>query len=241
MRGLDPRDVPVAVEVVALDEEPAEAVRVARAVDAARRCGAVDRAAGAHGTRRRRDVLRVVRRVQVVQRRLGAGLGQIPPPVASETVAAVDLGLEAREQVADAADVGRVGGVVVLDRHVDLRGRHRRVTRVDLAVGEHRELRVDRIPRTGGRAVAGQLAEHRRERAQIGAVGAVVDRVEVDVDLLDVRVGRALAAERIRDRVTLGRQRVVVDVPVGHRLRRRRRPRSSALPRQPTGPSRPGA
>src|SRR5439155_22083336 len=100
--------------------EATEAIRVAGAVDATRRSGAVDGATRICRPGGRRNVLRVERRVEVV-RLLG-----------TETVSAVDLGLVARVQIADATDVALVGGDVVLDGHVDLRGRHRRVARVDL-------------------------------------------------------------------------------------------------------------
>ncbi len=142
-------ELPVLVQ--AAEPEAVEAVRIARAVDARRLCaaaaavrsraGRIDRAVGG------RDVL-VVERGEVVVTRVRA-----------QAVTAVGVALVARHEVADAADVRRAAGVLG-DRDVDLRGRHRGVARVDLAVGEHRVVRVQRVERTVG--VARRAWDYRR-------------------------------------------------------------------------------
>ena len=126
-------------------------------------------------------------------------------------VTAVDLGLPAREEVPDAADVRLVGvGSLSLIDHVELQGGHRRVTCVDLAVREHRVVRVDRIERADrGAGASTACAEHRREaRHACCPRGAVVDRVEVLVHFSSTSgSARALGADRVGEGVTLGQQR----------------------------------
>ncbi len=182
------RDVPVGVEAV--DQEAVEVVR-GLAVDARGR-----RTGGRGG-----NPLLVERGVDVVVGRRAV------------LVAAVDALLVDGAERADAGDVAGQAAVRS-DRDVDAGGRHRRVTRVELAVGQERlarPLRVERAGRGRRRGIAEHLAVEGEGSVQ-DAVDAVQDRRRVQhVVVVDVP---ALPGREV-ERVGVGREGVRRARPTG--------------------------